>query len=137
MKRIPELDGIRGVAIAMVIAWHYFSGPAGANGFPAGSALAYLQSAASLAWSGVDLFFVLSGFLIGGILLDSRDSPTYFRTFYTRRKKHFLPAWPVASVSVASLAATFVLAIISWRYFEKPLIDYGHAGLRLSIPPMT
>ena len=40
--------------------------------------------------------------------------------------KHFVPAWPLAGVSVASLVATLVLAIISWRYFEKPLINYGH-----------
>jgi peptidoglycan/LPS O-acetylase OafA/YrhL len=93
MKRIPELDGIRGMAIAMVIVWHYFSAPSIANGFPAGSALAYLQAACRLSWSGVDLFFVLSGFLIGGILLDSRESPNYFRTFYTRRFFRIVPIY--------------------------------------------
>jgi peptidoglycan/LPS O-acetylase OafA/YrhL len=93
MKRIPALDGIRGLAIAMVIVWHYFSAPTLTNVFPAGSALAYLQAACRLTWSGVDLFFVLSGFLIGGILLDSRASPTYFRTFYTRRFFRIVPIY--------------------------------------------
>jgi len=90
MKRIPELDGIRGVAIAMVLVFHFFVQPLR---FLPGSALAYLQAACRLTWSGVDLFFVLSGFLIGGILLDSRDRPDYFRTFYTRRFFRIVPIY--------------------------------------------
>src|ERR1700722_14219468 len=90
MKRIPELDGIRGIAIAMVGVYHYFVQP---MQFVPGSALAYLKAACRLTWSGVDLFFVLSGFLIGGILLDSRDRPDYFRSFYTRRFFRIVPIY--------------------------------------------
>src|SRR5689334_13970070 len=81
-KRIPELDGLRGLAILMVLIWHFGCDSISATGH---HWLFYLKDAFSLFWSGVDLFFVLSGFLIGGILLEARDSRNYFKAFYTRR----------------------------------------------------
>jgi peptidoglycan/LPS O-acetylase OafA/YrhL len=71
--RSAPLDALRGLAISMVIARHYF-------GF-------------MLGMFGVDLFFVLSGFLIGGILLDSREQPGYFSCFYGRRAFRILPLY--------------------------------------------
>lgn len=89
-RRIPELDGLRGVAILLVLVWHFM----GMTADPGQSEIQYL------AWrflifgqSGVDLFFVLSGFLIVGILIDNRDSPNYFRTFYIRRMLRILPPY--------------------------------------------
>ncbi len=70
--RYPELDGLRGIAILMVVAYHYELAP-------------FL--------SGVDLFFVLSGFLLGGILLDKQDAPNYFKAFYARRFCRILPLY--------------------------------------------
>lgn len=90
--RIPELDGLRGIAILLVLLYHYFAGLARVSA-PEGSALAYLSVLPRLAWSGVDLFFVLSGFLIGGILLDVRESPNYFKTFYARRFYRIVPLY--------------------------------------------
>jgi len=68
--RIPELDGLRGIAILSVVCIHYING----QGPTGGPITTLLQKFVALGWSGVDLFFVLSGFLIGGILLDARGS---------------------------------------------------------------
>jgi peptidoglycan/LPS O-acetylase OafA/YrhL len=95
-SRIPELDGLRGIAIALVLVHHFFDFVPGAP----------------LGWSGVDLFFVLSGFLIGGILLDARGSPNYFKTFYARRAFRILPAY------YALIGAYIFVMIIAGRYLE-------------------
>src|SRR5438105_4863766 len=81
-RRLPQLDGIRGVAI-LVVMFHNESGI-----YPS----LRLENIFANGWMGVDLFFVLSGFLITGILLDSKDSETYFRDFYMRR---CLRIWPL------------------------------------------
>ena len=98
--RIRELDGLRGVAIAMVVFFHYFQITLAVR---PGSALAYLQAAARLSWTGVDLFFVLSGFLIGGILLDSRASTNYYSVFYKRRFFRIVPIYVVTLLLTAVL----------------------------------
>lgn len=78
---IPQFDGLRGVAILLVLIAH--------SGFI--EALPHLGNL-EYARFGVDLFFVLSGFLITGILLDSKESEHYFRNFYARRA---LRIWPL------------------------------------------
>jgi peptidoglycan/LPS O-acetylase OafA/YrhL len=109
-RRIPQLDGLRGVAIAMVLAYHYTDHFVGT--LPASAKI--LLRPALLGWSGVDLFFVLSGFLIGGILLDARESPNYFRVFYRRRLYRIFPVY------FAFLACMFLIVgfktDIPWRY---------------------
>jgi peptidoglycan/LPS O-acetylase OafA/YrhL len=81
-KKIPQLDAVRGVAILLVILHNQSSA------FPS----LRLERLFANGWMGVDLFFVLSGFLITGILLDTRQSAGYFRTFYARR---CLRIWPL------------------------------------------
>lgn len=88
-SRIPELDGIRGMAILMVLCYHSLEFPQ--HGWFTNTANAIV----SFGWSGVDLFFVLSGFLLGGILIDHRYAPNYFRTFYIRRFCRILPLYLV------------------------------------------
>lgn len=89
--RIRALDGIRGLAIALVLVWHYVH--AQLRDVVPGTFPAALKQAVSFTWCGVDLFFVLSGFLIGGILMDHRDTPNYFRTFYIRRVCRIFPIY--------------------------------------------
>jgi len=87
---VAELDGLRGLAIGLVLVWHDVVGLVQTT---AGSPSAYAMRALSLTWAGVDLFFVLSGFLIGGILLDNRNSSRYFSTFYVRRACRVFPLY--------------------------------------------
>jgi len=91
VPRIPQLDGLRGLAILLVIGYHYISMP----GADAAGVFQVFAWCLRLGWAGVDLFFVLSGFLIGGILIDARESPNYFRTFYVRRVLRILPLYAV------------------------------------------
>jgi peptidoglycan/LPS O-acetylase OafA/YrhL len=92
--RIPALDGLRGMAILLVLLRHAIFGVTSVQGVEAHSRfVSALLAAGQLSWSGVDLFFVLSGFLIGGILLDARPSPRYFQTFYIRRAYRILPLY--------------------------------------------
>jgi peptidoglycan/LPS O-acetylase OafA/YrhL len=106
--RIPELDGLRGAAIGLVVITHCLNIVATPDE-PKYIAhlLAFLCRAKSFAWSGVDLFFVLSGFLIGGKLLETRCSRDYFKIFYTRRARRILPLY-FAFLGLMALAYAFI-----------------------------
>ncbi|HZT79778.1 MAG TPA: acyltransferase, partial [Gemmataceae bacterium] len=85
---LPGLDGLRGVAILLVLAFHLLpSQPVTSH------VTAWIYRAAWSGWCGVDLFFVLSGFLITGILLDAKGLPHYFRNFYARRTLRIFPLY--------------------------------------------
>jgi peptidoglycan/LPS O-acetylase OafA/YrhL len=117
-SRIPELDGLRGVAILLVIFFHYTNG----NALVRSDGLAfYVQRAANAGWSGVDLFFVLSGFLIGGILMDARESPSFFRTFYLRRLFRIVPIYYVWIILYVGLKAAAGAAIQARSFSGRPL----------------
>ncbi len=96
---VPELDGLRALAIWFVLVGHllftYPSTPASTRFLPHAVA-----SVLEHGWLGVDLFFVLSGFLITGILLatKSRGSRAYFRRFYIRRAARILPLYFVVLI---------------------------------------
>ncbi len=95
-SHVPALDGIRGLAIALVLASHL-----------------YPEIAAGAGWSGVDLFFVLSGYLITGLLLDGRAAPDRARRFYTRRALRIFPLYYATLVLVFVLVPTFRLPFFS------------------------
>jgi peptidoglycan/LPS O-acetylase OafA/YrhL len=111
--RIPELDGLRGFAILMVLLFHYGYRP----GDPGSALLIHFRNLFRLGWTGVDLFFVLSGFLIGGILLDAKGSPNYFKTFYARRFYRIIPIYYLYILS-------FILLVV---FAGKVLQAHNHA----------
>lgn len=90
--RIPELDGVRALAIWMVLICHMFYGYPVPDGALSSIPHALLEVIGH-GWLGVDLFFILSGFLITGILLDSKGRAAYFRNFYSRRALRILPLY--------------------------------------------
>jgi len=111
VRRVPALDGLRGLAIALVLCTHFVRAPDGVVG-------ELVRRAAGSGWIGVDLFFVLSGYLITGILLDSRGDRLYFRSFYTRRALRILPLYygllaiilllPRSSAGAEALGASYL-----------------------------
>jgi len=122
---MPELDAIRGLAILMVFTYHAFSfGPAAANRSLAGHAF---LAAVHYGWSGVNLFFVLSGFLITGILLDSRSVPRFYARFYYRRALRILPAYytilavllVLSQVQFIERKTTLAFAVLSFFYLSN------------------
>lgn len=103
-ERVAALDGLRGLAVLVVIVHN--------AGYVLGSTRGLLtQLAATLSgagWVGVQLFFVLSGYLITGILLDSRGRPGYLRAFYLRRTLRIFP--PYYALLLLTLLAAPLLA---------------------------
>lgn len=108
--RVSELDGIRGVACLIVLFDHCVVGI-----FPSDWILGYYRLTGWLV-GGVDLFFVLSGFLIGGILLDHKHAANYFKVFWTRRVARIMPVYYL-------LLLTFFAALLIKPFLEAPWLD--------------
>jgi peptidoglycan/LPS O-acetylase OafA/YrhL len=131
MKRISQLDGVRGVAILLVLVWHYFAAQVVAE---PKSILHYCTHALSLTWSGVDLFFVLSGFLIAGILLDHHNTSNYFRVFYLRRVCRIFPLYFLLLALFLCLSATSLSTSPSFRWLlDDPLPIWSYATFTQNI----
>jgi len=137
-ERVPVLDGLRGVACLLVILHHCGRGGPGAS-----LAVALYNRASASAWVGVDLFFVLSGFLITGLLLDARDGAGGLRRFWGRRALRILPlayvflalvffspVWRSASwhAGVRAEQAWFWLYANNWLALAAPGLDPGVLG---------
>jgi peptidoglycan/LPS O-acetylase OafA/YrhL len=101
-NRVPELDGLRGIAILLVVIFHY---GCGVPGFAPGTIGAYFVAPfVRMGWSGVDLFFVLSGYLICGLLLRLPDIT--LRGFYLRRVARTMPLY-IVMLALFVLGAEF------------------------------
>lgn len=95
----------------MVLIWHYVPRSAAMPGF--------ILYPTRLFWSGVDMFFVLSGFLIAGILLQNRRAENYFSAFYLRRAARILPLYLVLFLSFV-VARDLKIESLDW-IFKDPL----------------
>ncbi len=111
-RHIGSLDGLRGVAIAVVFLHHYYPRP------PQGP----LAAVASLGWVGVDLFFVLSGFLITGILFDTLHTPKTLKNFFARRALRLFPVY-LLLVGLVLVFAKPLQVPLSWR--DIPFFAYA------------
>jgi len=118
MSRISALDGLRGLAILLVLLWH-----AVFDQYSPSPVIHKLLVIGKLSWSGVDLFFVLSGFLIGGILLDAKDSPSYYKTFYLRRAFRILPLYLVLLGIYFVIRPTLLGAWMRFQVTEVPALS--------------
>ena len=104
--RFPALDGLRALAVTAVFLDHFGGGAHG------GPILNLLNTLRTRGWLGVDLFFVLSGFLITGILYDTRHDSHFFKRFFARRS---LRIFPVFYLVAAILLALTPLLHYQWR----------------------
>ncbi len=127
-QHLRSLDGLRGAAVLAVFFFHYYPrSPHDPVSFLAG-----------LGWLGVDLFFLLSGFLITGILYDTRREPQFFRNFYARRALRLFPVYLlivalVLAVTYAERGHATIAALPFLLYGSNIVGDLGLAtGLTLT-----
>ena len=125
---IPELQGLRGLAVLAVVLYHCHPRLAGT----------WVYGASLWGWAGVNLFFVLSGFLITSILLESRTKPHYFRNFYGRRVLRIWPVYVLLLVVVYLEAPWFIGPSIGQAILTAPwwaYILFIQNLFHLSLPP--
>ena len=116
LRYMPGLDVVRGLAILMVLCYHGLFDVTKVTSAAQGGLFRILHWGSALGLYGVHIFFLLSGFLITGILLSSRNKPGYYRIFYLRRAARILPA---------GLLMVIVLKAggwISWPYFGAAVL---------------
>jgi peptidoglycan/LPS O-acetylase OafA/YrhL len=117
-KRCLELDGLRGIAALCAVLYHYTDRASRLS-----PALKLFRHILNISPAAMDMFFILSGFLIGGILLKTTDSPNYYKTFYLRRFFRIIPIYYlwIAVFGVAAYLAPSVRQTLPKGY-TLPLV---------------
>ena len=135
-ERIVALDGLRGLMTVFVVVSHYFAElPGGVNALMFG-------------WIGVDMFFVLSGYLVGKLILEKSRHANFFSVFYMRRTLRIIPAYVATVVIVSGLmaicdpawsGARFAFPLWSYLSFSQPffMISTGTIGAHWLAPTWT
>lgn len=132
-SRMPELDTLRGIAVLMVLFFHGFYFVTGAARFH--GPIRWFVLATDAGWMGVNLFFVLSGFLITGILLDSRNNPAYYRGFYLRRALRILPAYyGFLLLLLLTTRAGMVARSASWGFLGLSFVYLANVTNLFGVP---
>ena len=116
-RHIAALDGVRGLAVLIVFLFHYGGGTH--SSFTPMKWFGYVNKGG---WSGVVLFFVLSGFLITGILWDSFDDPQWWRKFFARRSLRIFPLYYLSLALVLIAAALVHTASAAWHVMWVPAL---------------
>ena len=129
-RHTPELDGIRGIACLLVVLMHCGLG---------------ITSPTFWSWQpwvwrtlgpfmvgGVDLFFVLSGFLIGGILMDHKNAPNYFQVFWVRRAARILPLYSLVLLTYIVALHTLKTPWADRWLLQNPLPLWGYATFTIN-----
>lgn len=98
LSRLPELDGVRGIAALLVFFHHVCSASIHGRNWAPG--VLWLRDFFVPGSIGVDIFFVLSGFLITSLLIRDRESPAFYRDFYWKRALRILPLYIVCLIGV-------------------------------------
>jgi len=131
--KMLELDCVRGVAVLMVFFYHGFGQRQNVEAFAGIPKL--VVRLASPGGFGVNLFFALSGFLITGILLDSKHHPQYYRRFYVRRALRILPAFYGLLLLLALLGRYGVQSgTISWAFLGLSAVYLANFVVFFGVP---
>ena len=120
-RRIIELDGLRGVAALIVVVSHYFG------------EVAHGSRLVTFGWLGVEIFFVLSGFLIGSIILENHAKSNFFGTFYLRRAARIFPIYALTCIATLCLAAATSGHIWSDHPYSSPVYAIFGTNIAMSL----
>lgn len=120
------------MAVSLVVAYHGLSwGPLPEN---LSGPARWLSVAFRGGWLGVQLFFVLSGFLITGILLDGRETAGYYKRFYLRRARRILPAYLALLLALVCVRLVTLPFLVASLFFVPNLVSL--LGIPLQYAPL-